>query len=125
MTSSDTARTLPVSSRAASTTLNVQSRRPARRAARRAAQPAASSPENGACAAAADENGAAAASSNTAWQRLLPPLPARSNSVAVAPPGAVSVPTRSPTNVWSSPTVVAPAVVVHGVAVDRDVSFDA
>ena len=68
---------------------------------------------NGARAEVTEANGVAAASSNTTWQRLLPPAPVRANSVAVVPAGPVSVPTRSPTNVWPSPTVVAPPVVVQ------------
>jgi hypothetical protein len=39
--------------------------------------------------------------------------PGRSISVTVVPGGLVSFTTRSPTYVWSSPTVVAPIALLH------------
>src|SRR6266498_4158072 len=70
-------------------------------------------PVNGAPADAIDAMEFAAVSSNTTWQKLLPLPPLLLNTVAVAPFGAVSVPTRSPTKVWSRPTVVEPMSVPH------------
>ena len=66
-----------------------------------------------------------AESSNTTWQKLLPAAATPENSTAVCPAGAVSVPVRSPTKVWSRPTVVAPAAVLHAVPSIENVSFDA
>ena len=43
----------------------------------------------------------------------------------LAPDGAVNVPVRSPTNVWSIPTVVEPAVVVHVAPSTENRSLDA
>src|SRR5262245_6146445 len=55
------------------------------------------------------------ASSSVVWQKLLPLLlaaPMRLTSVvSVVPSGATSLITRSPTQLWSSPTVVAPTAV--------------
>src|SRR5262245_30900908 len=82
-------------------------------------------PVHGAMSDVTDENGFAAASSNTTWHMLLPPEPSRANSVAAVPSGAVSVPVRSPTNVWSMPTVVAPSAAVHVAPSTENVSFDA
>ena len=39
--------------------------------------------------------------------------------------GEISVPTRSATKVWSRPTVVAPASVLHAVPSIENVTFDA
>ena len=47
------------------------------------------------------------------------------NSVTVSPDGEVSVPTRSPTKVWSMPTVVAPSAVEQVAPSTENVSFDA
>src|SRR3954463_725280 len=59
---------------------------------------------------------AAAASLNTVWQKLLALLlapPTRLKRVMVVPCGDFSVPVRSPTHVWSRPTVADPESVLH------------
>ena len=60
-----------------------------------------------------------------AWQRFSPVPPARANTVTVVPAGEVSVPVRSPTNVWSMPTVVDAGVSVQVVPSTANVIFDA
>jgi hypothetical protein len=56
---------------------------------------------------------------------LLPLPPRSANRVAWVPPGAVSVPVRSATNVWSSPTVVAPMSVEQGAPSIENVTLSA
>ena len=57
-----------------------------------------------------------ALSSRRVWQKLLPllpndPLPGRLMSFTDVPEGDVRVTIKSPTNVWSMPTPVAPSSV--------------
>ncbi len=80
---------------------------------------------NGASADDTDENDRVAESSNTAWQMLLPVPPDRENSVTDLPDGEVSVPTRSPTKVWSMPTVVEPSVAEQLAPSTENFRFDA
>ena len=71
--------------------------------------------------------GDAAASSNTVWQKLLPLLlmpPGRLNRVTVVPDGEVRVAVRSPTQVWSMPTVVAPTAAEQAVPSIENVTFE-
>src|SRR5512142_2647692 len=116
---------LPTSALAASTTWNVH----VPSAGDTVSEPSGLSglqvPVNGAASSVTELNGVVAASSSTTWHMLLPPPPLRENTVAVVPSGATSVPTRSPTNVWSIPTVVDAASVLHAVPSMENVRFDA
>src|SRR5919198_3286907 len=104
---SETARIEPVSRVVSSTTLNLQAPSTAASVSGPSGSSGCQLPVNGALAAVAVLNGVAAASSKTTLHRLSPPPPEPENSVALAPPVALSVPVRSATNGWSSPAVAA------------------
>src|SRR6266487_3099321 len=96
---SDTARMLPVSTATASSTWNVQ-------------LPSATEPSTVDSGSAGFQSPVYGASAATAvWTETA----ATSVSTARVPSGAVSVPTRSETKVWSMPTVAVPSVVLHAV----------
>src|SRR6266550_2309147 len=112
---SDTARMLPVSTAAVSTTWNVQLPSATEPSTVDSGSAGCQSPVKGASADTAVWIDRVAESVNTAWQTLFPPPPVFANSTSSVPSGAVSVPTRSATKVWSMPTVVEPTVVLQAV----------
>ena len=121
----ENARTLPVSMAALSETLNVQSPSTELPSSDDSGVSGIHEPVNGASSDSTSSNGVVASSSNTVWHMLAPVPPACANRVAVVPSGAVRVPIRSPTKVWSMPTVVAPSVDVHSVPSIENVTFEA
>jgi hypothetical protein len=119
------ARTEPVSPAAPSVTLKVQVPSTASSVSVASGSFGRQVPVNGSSAATTDANGRAAASSNTTWQRFSEFPPLRWKSTATLPAGEVSVPVRSPTQVWSMPTVVAPTFSVQTVPSIENVIADA
>src|SRR6266536_4100101 len=112
---SDTARMLPVSTATASSTWNVQLPSATEPSTVDSGSAGFQSPVYGASAATAVWTETAATSVSIARQMLFPDPPVFANSTTRVPSGAVSVPTRSETKVWSMPTVAVPSVVLHAV----------
>src|SRR5262245_40905158 len=113
--SSEKARILPLSPRALSTACSCQGPLGLRPLMTGVA-PGGSRPVKGAAPAGTLLLDAVAASSRIVWQKLFPWLlvpPGWLMSVTVVPAGLVSVMTKSPTNEWSSPTVVDPWALEH------------
>ena len=112
---SDTDRNVPESPPAPSTTVTVQSPLATPVRVDDSTDSGAQLPVKGASADVAVENARPAPSAKRTWHRLLPLPPEPLKTTAVVPSGAVTVAVRSPTQVWSMPTVVAPSAVVHSV----------
>src|SRR5438105_12370231 len=123
VTISENARRLPVSAGPPSTILSVHVPF-GFSAANDASAPAGRKlPENGFAEDASDEKEMAAASSNVVLQKLTPALPEIAVIGTCVPAGEINVIARSPTNVWSRPTVVDPGVALQLVPSSRNLMF--